>query len=336
MQPEPFHRFMQRALFDPQRGYYARRIQTVGRDGDFSTSATLSPLLARGIAGWLKAALASRPGVRDIIEIGAGSGQLLRDVRRHLGPWTCLRYRPRWHIVETSPALRQRQQETLRGRAVTWHTDLPSALQATRGRAHLYHNELLDAFPCHLFEWSGSEWQEIAVRFDAQGRATEERLPAALPEWTAAAHLTAWRPAAGQRLEVHASVRDWLAAWTPLWQHGHMLTLDYGDVFPALYHRRPHGTLRGYLLHQRVEGPAIYQNVGRQDLTADINFSDYRAWTSALGLRESFFGTQAAFLRAHAPAASNRPATAADAHLLDPEGAGAAFKALVHTRLGTA
>jgi SAM-dependent MidA family methyltransferase len=304
----------------------------VGRAGDFSTSATLSPLLARGIAAWLKAALASHGGVRHLIEIGAGSGQLLRDVHRHLGLWTRLRYRPRWHIVETSPALQQRQQETLRGLPVTWHADLPAALQAAQGRAHLYHNELLDAFPCHLYEWSGSEWREIAVRFDPQGRATEERLPAALPPWTAAAAPNVWNPVPGQRIEVHTSVRDWLAGWTPLWQSGQMLTLDYGDVFPALYHRRPGGTLRGYLLHQRVDGPALYQNVGRQDLTADINFTDYRAWTAALGLSETFFDTQVAFLRAQAPAAVSQPATAADAHLLDPEGAGSAFKAVVHDR----
>jgi hypothetical protein len=37
------------------------------------------------------------------------------------------------------------------------------------------------------------------------------------------------------------------ANWTPHWNSGAMLTIDYGDDFPQLYHRRPHGTLRAYL-----------------------------------------------------------------------------------------
>jgi SAM-dependent MidA family methyltransferase len=107
-----------------------------------------------------------------------------------------------------------------------------------------------------------------------------------------------------------------------------MLTIDYGDTFPALYHRRPHGTLRSYFMQQRLEGPALYQNIGRQDLTADINFTDYRAWASELGLRETFYDTQAAFLHSHRIS----PRTPADHHLFHPEGAGGAFKVVVHAR----
>ena len=78
MSPEPFSSFMSRALFDPQRGYYTRNIKTVGARGDFSTSATLSPELGKRIAAWLK-------GAKNVIEIGAGSGQLMEQVQRSLG-----------------------------------------------------------------------------------------------------------------------------------------------------------------------------------------------------------------------------------------------------------
>ena len=83
--PEPFSSFMARALFDPQRGYYSRNIRTVGARGDFSTSATLSPDLGRSIAAWLKA----QSGVRHVIEIGAGSGELMQQLKRSLGWWRC-------------------------------------------------------------------------------------------------------------------------------------------------------------------------------------------------------------------------------------------------------
>lgn len=315
---------MGRALFDPQRGYYSRNIQTVGRHGDFSTSATLSPLLAQGIARWLKSALATQPAIRSIIEVGAGSGQLMRQIRQNLGWWT--RRRLRWHIVETSPSLKAQQQKNLPASSIHWHTQLEDALQASDGQALIYHNELLDAFPCRLLQKTPSTWQELWLHFSPTGHVTEELRDCEPLPWSSA--LSTGTFPAGQRVEVHASVRDWLAAWTPHWKSGQMLTIDYGDTFPSLYHRRPGGTLRGYFMQHRVEGPALYQNIGRQDLTADVNFTDYRAWTQDLGLRELFYGTQAAFL--HSQGA--RPRSAADHHLLHPDGAGGAFKAVVHAR----
>ena len=78
-----------------------------------------------------------------------------------------------------------------------------------------------------------------------------------------------------------------------------MLAIDYGDVLPQLYHRRPRGTLRGYLLQQRMEGPDLYQNIGRQDLTADVNFTDVRAWLSDSGCAELAFESQGQFMHRH-------------------------------------
>ena len=62
-----FERFMEFALHDPQAGYYARKVRTVGRRGDFSTAATLSPVLGRAIAAW-----AAETGPLPVIEVGAG------------------------------------------------------------------------------------------------------------------------------------------------------------------------------------------------------------------------------------------------------------------------
>jgi SAM-dependent MidA family methyltransferase len=99
-----------------------------------------------------------------------------------------------------------------------------------------------------------------------------------------------------------------------------MLTIDYGDAFPQLYHRRPHGTLRAYLLHQRLTGADIYANPGRQDITADINFTDYAAWLRECSATQITYQTLADLLRPHG----------APPQLLDAEGAGSAFKCLVH------
>eukprot|EP01031_Cornospumella_fuschlensis_P020213 gene20213-24780_t len=72
---------MARALYDPQRGYYTRNIRTVGARGDFSTSATLSPLLGQAIAAWLTEESRLQPQVKHIIEIGPGDGSLHAAMR---------------------------------------------------------------------------------------------------------------------------------------------------------------------------------------------------------------------------------------------------------------
>jgi SAM-dependent MidA family methyltransferase len=292
---EPFSSFMARALFDPQRGYYTRNIKTVGARGDFSTSATLSPELGKRIAAWLK-------GARNVIEIGAGNGQLMEQVQRSLG--LLKRWRMRFHMVETSPVLREQQQKRLRG--VTWHETIESALAETGGDAWIYHNELLDAFPATLIEWRGGQWQEVWV--------PEELRPLEIdPQPFSALQHTSF--ADGQRCEIHPSIREWLQSGFTGWKRGQMLTIDYGDDFPALYHRRPGGTLRGYLMHQRLYWPELLQSPGRMDLTADINFTDYRAWCRELGWKELSDQTLAEW-----------------AGIGDPEGAGGAFKCLIHQR----
>ncbi len=317
---ESFAGFMARALHDPQRGYYARRIQGIGGTrGDFATAATLSPLLGQAIAGWLKGCRKDMPDVRHVIEVGAGNARLMETVRKALGWWN--RRGLEWHVVETSEALREQQKQRL-GSAVKWHSRLEEALEDCSGAAFIYHNELLDAFPVRLVQWHEAAWLEVFVAFEA-GRAIEELRPLKLEN--AGFSVLAEPPRhARQRCELHESVRDWLCGWVPHWQRGMMLTVDYGDLFPALYHRRPSGTVRAYFLQQRLEGSAIYENVGRQDITADINFTDYRAWAADLGLLETAFFTQAEFIQRQLPRASGP--------MLEPEGAGGAFKAVIHSR----
>ena len=55
--PIAFEEFMRRALYDPVRGYYSRRITGVGKRGDFTTAPMLSEAPARAIAAWAARAM---------------------------------------------------------------------------------------------------------------------------------------------------------------------------------------------------------------------------------------------------------------------------------------
>lgn len=260
------------ALHDPEHGYYARRISAVGQRGDFTTAPMLSDAPARAIAGWARRAM-QEARCQNLIEIGPGEGSLAAAVLKSL-PWH-LRWRTRLHLVETSAPLAERQRKLL-GKRATWHRSVKDALAACGGNAVIFSNELVDAFPVRRFQKTTEGWQEMAVHFDTQRRAHESLLPPSLlPDSSAFLE----PHALGQCIEVHDSYRRYLSEWLPAWKSGRMLTIDYGATAGTLYHRQPRGTTRAYLLQQRLEGPAIYDNPGRQDLTTDVNFTDLQNWS---------------------------------------------------------
>ena len=323
-------RFMQEALYHPRFGYYARRVGTVGRTGDFSTSATLHPALGQAIAAWALAhrAEVTRRGRWHLVELGGGTGELAAGVLKSLG-WRG-RLGVSYHLVETSEPLRAQQQARLHATGqVTWHPEVRSALAAAEGRALVFSNEFVDAFPCVQLVYNGaaSTWREVRVAWPEAANHPAETTggwEGALP---AAARQIPQKE--GQRVEVHRTYHDWLKSWVPDWRAGRWLTIDYGDQLPTLYHRQPHGTLRAYCRHQRLTGPEVYQRFGQQDLTADVNFTDLEEWGKGVGLETAGFQSQVEFLRRWLPGKALRDQSdACLAFLLDPEGAGGAFKVL--------
>jgi SAM-dependent MidA family methyltransferase len=101
---------------------------------------------------------------------------------------------------------------------------------------------------------------------------------------------------------------------------GSMLTIDYGCEVDSLYHRRLHGSLRAYLMHHRIEGSGIYKNIGRQDLTADINFTDLMTWSASFTCNQQI-KTQREFLLPFVQK-NHR----GDAQSIDADGAGSYFQ----------
>ena len=327
----PFEHFMQAALYDPQYGYYTRRVRTIGQGGDFATSATLSNALGQAVAAWARAhrtEVANRSGRWHLIELGGGNGELTAQISRSLGWWA----RRGWyhHIVEVSDTLQAEQRRRLANiPRVTWHTDIRDALELTSQQTLIFSNELVDAFSCVQLvrDETDDRWREVCVSWPEDAAQPVEVLRAWEGPFTVASRLEG---VPGQRIEVHLAYQRWLSEWLPHWADGRMLTIDYGGSPAEIYHRQPRGTMRAYFQHQRFTGSEVYQRFGHQDLTADVNFRDLQAWGEAAGLVTTGYGTQADFLRRWLPRrflshASDEPTLA---YLLNPAGAGGAFKVL--------
>jgi SAM-dependent MidA family methyltransferase len=320
----PVEDYVREALYHPTFGYYSKNIRTVGRRGDFSTTVTLGDALARALARWLAIPRPTGRAPWHVIEAGPGTGELAAAILRHLGFWT--RRAVTYHLVESSPVLRSEQTNRLRHhRNVRWHDSMTAALTACEGRATIFSNELIDAFPPRLYERRADRWHEVAVQIN-DGKITEFLLPdRPIPQTSIFDH----PHPEGQRVEVHATAAEWLHTWTPAFREGRILTIDYGDTAKRIVHRRPRGTLRAYCHHQRFEGLAIYHRFGKQDITADVNFTDLETWGKKLGLETETLTDQTHFLTQHGSQEKNTPH---DAALADHAGAGTAFKVLIQKR----
>ena len=315
-----WERVMELALYDEAEGYYSVHVPGIGARGDFSTTATMSNLLARRlVAHWRQACEATGRRL-PIIEVGGGNGDMALGIARELGFWG--RLRARYYMVDRSPALR-RLQALVGGNFVRVYPGIEAALRHAGGCAFIFSNELPDAFPARQFRYSGGEWKELGLSVQ-QGRLVETARPCPqLPESSA---LTRWAQE-GQVIEVQESYHRWYSAWQPLWKCGVHVTIDYGERCDTLYYRRPAGSLRGYKAHMLLSKEELLPLAGHCDITADVNFTDLQT------LAERNLGdivqliTQRDYLLPLADAANP-----ADCHLIATPGAGDHFSVLIQHR----
>jgi len=328
-----FEQYMRTALYDEGFGYYTAGIRNVGRTGDFSTAAAPDSLLGRALARWARRERQKLRGrMWHLIEIGGGNGDLAATILHRLG--FLGRLGLTYHLVEISQPLQKLQEAKLRRFRVRWHTSTEGALGACNGVAVVFSNEWVDATPCRRFCRNLEGWQELGAALEAgKIRECTRAIKPGVGENLTSSAFDEGSGRSGQVVEVHGAFRCELEKIAANLIRGSLLTIDYGDHFPALYHRQPRGTARGYFHHQRVDGAEIYSRMGKQDLTADVNFTDLENWGALAGLKTTRFETQRDFILRHLgniPAANTH-----EARLLDPVGAGTAFKVL-HQSLGMA
>ncbi|MCU0523392.1 MAG: class I SAM-dependent methyltransferase [Elainella sp. Prado103] len=99
------------------------------------------------------------------------------------------------------------------------------------------------------------------------------------------------------RTEVNLAAKDWLRTVADRLQRGYLLTIDYG--YPAHRYYSPtrnQGTLQCYYQHQHHSDP--YQAIGRQDITAHVNFTALKQWGEQCGLQTVGLTQQGLFLMA--------------------------------------
>jgi SAM-dependent MidA family methyltransferase len=294
--PITFRDFMDAALYHPRHGYYATNAGVTSRGGDYVTSPEVHPifgtLVAKQLIEFWEAL--GRPATFDIVEAGAGRGLLARDVLARANAEPNFRDAVRYRICERHETLRRAQERTLseagiEQRYVEWSEALPSRIAGV-----VLSNELLDSFPVHRVVRDGGELREVYVAY-VDGRFRDALGPLSDPRIAAYFDALELRPGEDCYAEVNLDAPDWMTSVATRLERGYVLTFDYGYEAPELYAPwRRDGTLLCFYRQSASSDP--YQRIGRQDMTASVDFTTVRRAGEGAGLRTIATTDQASFL----------------------------------------
>lgn len=310
--PLSFKDFMEMALYYPGQGYYASSGERVGEGGDFYTSPYLTRLFGDMIAGQLEEMwgflrfLDHKDFNHEnfshenfdhenftVVEYGAGSGLLCRDILGRLRDNPVLFERLHYVIIEKSPRMQNKERELLAAEGlldkVCWESSI-HALGPVTGC--VLSNELVDNFAVHQVVMA-DELMEVFVAYD--NGFVEVLRPAAQPlkDYLAELHVTLPR---GFRTEINLEATEWIQEVSSALRHGFVITIDYGNSSSGLYSQGAGaGTLVCYHEHRVNHSP--YEWIGEQDITSHVNFSALEHWGRRGGLEYCGYTSQSRFLQ---------------------------------------
>jgi SAM-dependent MidA family methyltransferase len=288
-----FARFMDMLLYEPGLGYYAAGAMKFGPAGDFVTAPGMSALFGRALARQVAQVMALSASV--VLEAGAGTGRLAADLLAELEDLGQLP--ERYEILDLSPDLRERQQQTLAQAVphllsrVRWLDRLPATFAGV-----VVGNELLDAMPANIVAWREEAICERGVELAGEtGFAWGER-PAGGALLAAATEIgSQCRLPAGYESEIGLAARAWAAEWGHRLERGALLLIDYGFPRHEFYHpQRSGGTLMCHYRHHSHTDP--FHLPGLQDVTAHVDFTAIIAAAHAAGLDLLGYTSQGQFL----------------------------------------
>jgi len=290
----PFSRYMELCLYTPGLGYYGAGQRKFGPGGDFVTAPEISPLFGRCLANSCKEVLESLQG-GNILEFGAGSGQLAIDVLGELERQACLPNR--YLILERSAELRQRQQQAIQKKLpqlldrVVWIDALPTA----GFRGVMLANEVLDAMAVERFQWDGKAANLFHVSCEGDG--FQWQLQQDRDDATVAVEslVSECQLPPGYISEANILLSAWLQSAADVLEQGVLLLIDYGYPRHEYYHlQRSSGTLMCHYRQRAHDDPFLWP--GLQDITAHVDFTAVAEAALAADLEVAGYTTQTYFL----------------------------------------
>lgn len=316
---------MERALYEPDSGFFAGGRGAGRRDSDFITSVEVGPLFGALVGNHLDSVWQSlgNPDPFHVVEAGAGRGALaiaVASARPSCRNAMC------YTLVERSQVLRESQRE---------HLAISDAESRSGGEYHslpempskiacgvILANELLDNLVFQVFQNTpDAGWMQWWVDPTASpepvllpaDRVCRERLDALIGE-----------PDSDAVVPLQRAAAEWVSSSTSSLSSGRVLTFDYMSTTAELAARPWQEWLRTYSAQQRGTHPLAHP--GSQDITAEVCLDQLLApdvvipqaeWLRANGLAQAVAAAETRLVAE--PGLANLESIAARSVLLEAE-----------------
>ncbi len=295
--PITFAEFMDLALYYPNLGYYNNRKANIGKEGDFYTSPHVNSAFGRTLGKFILKSFeyldADNP---VIIELGAGKGYLALDILNQIKSMSDSDYeRTTYYIVEKSNNSENYIKELLskHRQKIKRISELDELLE-NKLHGVVVSNELFDALPFHRLKFIDGEVAEIYLGLEDDGFVETTGLPSGKEIMN---YIDGERIdfSDGQEFEINLNTAKVLREIDQALNSGIILSIDYGYLAPELFNpERIKGTYKCLYKHIINEQP--YTNIGEQDITAHVDFSNLIEVGKTLGINTVHYTTQGQFL----------------------------------------
>jgi len=338
----PFSRYMELCLYGPD-GYYTSAREKFGKQGDFYTSSDVHAVFGRLLARQFEEMwrVLNEPEKITLVELGPGRGLFAEDVlawAEKMFPafYAALQYQ----LMEGSAGLRSRLTERFAEKIISGKVRIAATLDEISLDTPflIFGNEFFDALPVEVLDYRGEVRVEIS---DGRFRETFVSPSAAVLEYV---EKFAVSPERGERVDAPLIAQEYMHRIASLaadsGQPGYFIFIDYGYTQDEQLAGRHRGTVRAFRKHALSD--SVYDAPGKQDITADVNFTALVASAREHGIEPLALVTQSQFLvgigeetqfadaftESKLPQEHTKRALQLK-HLITPEGMGEAFHVLV-------
>jgi len=290
--PITFKDFMNIALYDNHNGYYSAGRAEIGKKGDFYTSPHVHTAFGEVIANFI---LRAKDFIGNdkftIVEIGSGKGYLALDILNYIYSNSDEYNNINYIIIEK------------------YNNSLTKELLKFQNKINIYNNidelsntydgiiisnELFDSLPFHKIIYKDNKLKEYYIDY-VNSKFSETVKDISDPEIFTYIDRYKLKFINLKHLEVNLIAGEYLKKITGILNSGFILTIDYGFLSEELFsNEKPDGTYRCFYKH--TINSNTYQNIGKQDITADVDFSNLIITGNKIGLEKLKYTTQAQFL----------------------------------------